>query len=434
MASTMTFRPVVHLKCDVQQYAWGKMGSASQVAQLRLSAQQEHAKISSAGFEVDEGKPYAELWMGSHPKAPATVVGSHLPADMPFIQYLEDNLESSLGDAITKEYDGKLPFLFKVLSISKALSIQAHPTKEHAKILHQQAPDKYPDPNHKPEMAIALTPFEAMCGFREAKDIIGFFQNIPELQTVVGKDVCDAFTADPSVATLKACFAALMHCDDEVVRQQLSQLVLRLQAQQTSGSFSAEDEAKFCASLLLRTHGQFPGDVGCFAMYFLNVINLQPGEAIFLGPNIPHAYMSGDCVECMACSDNVVRAGLTPKFKDKATLVDMLDYTMSSPSARIFRWHADGEDAPEYRVYDPPVPEFTVIHGSFDKGEHTVKPRNGPSIFLVTEGSGTVHASPDVTVPICRGSVLFVGNNVAHKLTADQPVQFYQAVCIPASS
>ena len=72
----------------------------------------------------------------------------------------------------------------QVLSIQKALSIQAHPTKDHGKILHQDAPDKYPDPNHKPEMAIALTPFEAMCGFRPAEEIVGFFENMAELKAV----------------------------------------------------------------------------------------------------------------------------------------------------------------------------------------------------------------------------------------------------------
>lgn len=136
-----------------------------------------------------------------------------------------------------------------------------------------------------------------------------------------------------------------------------------------------------------------------------------------------------DCVECMACSDNVVRAGLTPKFKDKATLCSMLDYTMSPSQSRIFAWYSE-DDAPQYHVYDPPVPEFTVISVSFSKGQHSLKPRNGPSIVLIVEGQGTLQAEGSKEpISFRRGYVLFMGPNTACSLNAQGDVALYQAVC-----
>ena len=93
----------------------------------------------------------------------------------------------ALGEEVAKRFDNKLPFLFKVLSINKALSIQAHPTKEHAQQLHKASPSNYPDPNHKPEMAIALRDFEGFCGFRPLVEVARFIVAIPELRHVIGQ-------------------------------------------------------------------------------------------------------------------------------------------------------------------------------------------------------------------------------------------------------
>lgn len=111
--------------------------------------------------------------------------------------------------------------------------------------------------------------------------------------------------------------------------------------------------------LLLQLHQQHPGDIGCFAIYFLNLLTLKPGEAMFLDANVPHAYLKGDCVECMACSDNTVRAGLTPKFIDVPTLCEMLNYTPSPSNNRLFA-PAQSQDDPYLSIYDPPVPDFTL--------------------------------------------------------------------------
>eukprot|EP00729_Bicosta_minor_P002219 gene2220-29826_t len=134
---------VFQLSCAVQQYAWGKIGEASAVAQFAASG--------IDGFTVDGAAPYAELWMGTHPKAPATINDPAIAADTPLGQWLTEN-PWALSKKVEEQFDGKLPFLFKVLSVNKALSIQAHPHKELAEKLHAADPAHYPDDNHKPEI------------------------------------------------------------------------------------------------------------------------------------------------------------------------------------------------------------------------------------------------------------------------------------------
>ena len=326
----------MELSCAVQCYAWGKIGSQSQVASYAPKACQE--------FQLDEEVTYAELWMGVHPSGPASLVREK--------QLLSEHIAKTpevLGAKVREKFGDQLPFLFKVLSVNKALSIQAHPNKRHAEELHAERPNIYKDPNHKPEIAIALTNFEGLCGFRPLEEIQGFFKTIPELATVC--DPCDgliAATQDNYEESLRNCFESLMLCSKETLQQQLQSLKTRITSENKSDSVS---------ELFLRLHDQYPGDVGCFVIFFLNHLKLSPGEAMFLGPNVPHAYLSGDCVEVMANSDNVVRAGLTPKLIDTPTLVSMLDYCCTQPHVRLFTPSQPSDSCLEF---DPPVPDFSV--------------------------------------------------------------------------
>lgn len=152
------------LSCVVQQYAWGKTGASSEVARLLAS--------SDPSARISEDQPYAELWMGAHPRGDAKILGSQKTLG----QWIAEN-QDCLGSKVKATFHGKLPFLFKVLSVETALSIQAHPNKELAEKLHLQAPQHYPDANHKPEMAIALTSFQGLCGFRPVEEIVAFLQS-----------------------------------------------------------------------------------------------------------------------------------------------------------------------------------------------------------------------------------------------------------------
>ena len=191
-----------------------------------------------------------------------------------------------------------LSFLFKVLSIRTALSIQAHPDKRLAGQLHAENPNAYKDDNHKPEMTLALTDFEALSCFVSHEELRDAIVGVPELAECVGKEESEALAADllrPEArqGALKSAFRAVMTRDAEVVKGLIGRLVRRLQ----SSTDLTEKER-----LILRLDSQYPGDVGIFAAYFLNYIKIKPGQAIYLEANEPHAYLSGNCVEVMATS------------------------------------------------------------------------------------------------------------------------------------
>ncbi len=143
------------LSPSVKNYPWGRLGKSSLVAELSL--------LPDA---ISEVTPYAELWMGSHPSDPSSI----LPEGPLLLEYIQAN-PKSLGERVLAKYGPQLPFLFKVLSVEKALSIQAHPDKSLAGILHKRDPANYPDDNHKPELALAVSQFEVLCGFRSLEEI-----------------------------------------------------------------------------------------------------------------------------------------------------------------------------------------------------------------------------------------------------------------------
>ncbi|XP_064238670.1 mannose-6-phosphate isomerase isoform X4 [Aotus nancymaae] len=436
---------VFPLSCAVQQYAWGKMGSNSEVARLLAS--------SDPLAQIAEDKPYAEwrksqsigrlsplllklqnLWMGTHPRGDAKILDNRI-SQKTLGQWIAEN-QDSLGSKVKDTFNGNLPFLFKVLSVETALSIQAHPNKELAEKLHLQAPQHYPDANHKPEMAIALTPFQGLCGFRPVEEIVTFLNKVPEFLVLIGDDAATHLKQSMSrdsqavASALKSCFSHLMKSEKKVVVEQLNLLVKRISQQVAAGN-NMED---IFGELLMQLHQQYPGDVGCFAIYFLNLLTLKPGEAMFLEANMPHAYLKGDCVECMACSDNTVRAGLTPKFIDVPTLCEMLSYTPSSSKDRLFLPTRSQED-PYLSIYDPPVPDFTImkmeVPGSVT--EYKVLALDSASILLMVQGTVTASTPTAQTpIPLQRGSVLFTGANesVSLKLTEPKNLLIFRACCL----
>ncbi|XP_005069646.1 mannose-6-phosphate isomerase isoform X1 [Mesocricetus auratus] len=422
----MASQRVFPLSCVVQQYAWGKMGSNSEVACLLAS--------SDPLAQISEDKPYAELWMGTHPRGDARILDNSI-SQKTLGQWIADN-QNCLGTKVKDTFNGKLPFLFKVLSVETALSIQAHPNKELAEKLHLQAPQHYPDANHKPEMAIALTSFQGLCGFRPVEEIVTFLKKVPELQSLTGEDATEQLKQSMSggpeavASALRNCFSHLMKAEKKVVVEQLNLLVKRI-SQQVSAGNSMDD---ICGKLLLQLHQQYPGDIGCFAIYFLNLLTLKPGEAMFLEANVPHAYLKGDCVECMACSDNTVRAGLTPKFIDVPTLCEMLNYTPSPSKDRLFT-PTRSQDDPYLSIYDPPVPDFTVmkmeVPGSVT--EYKILAVDSASILLMVQGTVTA-TTPTVQgeIPLQRGGVLFIGANesVSLKLTVAKDLLIFRACCL----
>ncbi|WVQ95431.1 mannose-6-phosphate isomerase, class I [Kwoniella sp. CBS 9459] len=435
----------------VQSYDWGKKGSASLAAQL--------GEVSVDGFQIDEDKTYAELWMGTHPTLPSKLSSGSLLKD-----HLADN-QPLIGDKIINKFeagDGSLPFLFKVLSIGTALSIQAHPDKQLAQRLFKERPDVYKDPNYKPEMAIALTPFLAFLNFLPLPTLLLNLLSVPELDSIIPSELTSSLAASLTLPTtrppdsflfqplksspkpeqkdiLKQIFNALMSAEKSDVDKAIASLVERYQKKDEEGEISGVE--KPVVDLLLMLNEQYPSDVGVLCVFFLNVVELKAGEAAFLEANSPHAYIKGDIIECMATSDNVVRAGLTPKLRDVPTLVEMLTYDASPGDKQLLKPTkfdsptSSGEEASpsKTQLYDPPIEEFSVLRVELLSGEKTShRAIDGPSITIVTKGKGAVSSDSASNgegdkVEFTRGDVLFVGAGEQVTWTAEDDVEVFRA-------
>ncbi|XP_037403982.1 mannose-6-phosphate isomerase 1-like [Triticum dicoccoides] len=405
--------PPLRLRCGVQQYEWGRRGAASLVA--RLSA-------ADSAAEIDEARPYAELWMGTHPAAPSAV----LPGGEPLGTWLARN-PAALGPAVAARWAGDLPFLFKVLSVAKPLSIQAHPDKGLAELLHAMRPATYRDANHKPEMAIAVTDFRALFGFAGIQELKDVIRTVPEVAGLIGHEDADKLMTvkeyhdgNDVKSSLQSAFAKLMTASKEAVSEAVNKLKGRLNDESEIRTLTEKEE------LVLSLERQYPEDVGVLAALLFNYVKLSPGEAIYIGANEPHAYLSGECIECMATSDNVVRAGLTPKYRDVQTLCSMLTYKQIFPE--ILR----GVPVQPYvRRYTPPTDEFEVDCCLLPPGEVVVMPPvPGPSIFLVMTGEGEVQAdSMSDGEKAKEGDVFFVPAHTEVRLSASghATMQLYRA-------
>ncbi|KAJ5618960.1 mannose-6-phosphate isomerase [Penicillium lagena] len=419
--------PLLRLQCGVNSYDWGKLGQESCAAKYA-------ATTAAPDFTVEAEKPYAELWMGTHPSLPS----KDTETQRTLLDLVQDN-QALLSTDISERYGGRLPFLFKVLSIRKALSIQAHPNKKLAEKLHARDARNYPDDNHKPEMTIAITPFEGLCGFRPLSEITYFLQAVEPLRRLIGdqkasefeqivkgnEDSDDLEVMQRNKDALRSIFTSLMESSPESIEAATKDLIAA--AENTPASFATLPDAADAnhlqpaelAAIVTRLNGQFPNDIGLFVFFMLNFVRLAPGEAMFLKADDIHAYISGDIIECMASSDNVVRAGFTPKFKDVDTLTQMLTYSY----APIEEQKLEPKDYP-YTIlnataytsgsssilYDPPIEEFSVVKTDLIRtgAKATFDPIGGPSILICTAGRGRITVG-NKTEEIQEGYVFFVG-------------------------
>ena len=333
------------------------------------------------------GQPAAELWLGAHPDDPSFAPEHGTTLD----RLIAADPVGLLGAAVAERFDGRLPFLFKVLAADKALSIQVHPdlaqaragyADEDARGVPRDSPERnYTDPNHKPELLCALTEFDALCGFR------------PVARTLALIDALDVAELAPFRALLagpdglRAAFTALLTLHDP---KPLVEAVVAGARRVYEGPWAAAARATLVAA------GDFPGDVGAVLALLLNAVRLRPGEAIFLGAGNVHAYLRGVGVEIMANSDNVLRCGLTPKHVDVPELLRITDFTeLADPI-----WpRVEGG-------FTVPVPDFAL---SVVDPDGSVAVRDtGPAIVLCVDGPGTVEAFGSA-VDLERGRAAFVG-------------------------
>ena len=327
------------------------------------------------GIPNPAGKPQAELWMGAHPNGCSEVV---LAGDVQKLSTLINSAPAAvLGDATQARF-GSLPFLFKVLCAEKALSIQVHPSKaqaeagfareEAAGIDAKAANRNYKDPNHKPELVFALTPYQAMNGFRAIPAILALFERV-KLATIA--DLVAALAANQHEAGLQHFFHQLLILTGPRKEDALAGLLAYAAAHQDEETFA----------LVTSLAAQYPGDVGLFSPLLLNVVTLQPGQAMYLDACTPHAYVRGTGLEIMANSDNVLRAGLTPKYIDVAELLDCTRCLAKPDDQILLSPRMEGA----VQHYDVPVPDFTF--SVYPAGEHALTTTSAEILFAI---DGTV--------------------------------------------
>lgn len=391
---------------SIQHYAWGTTNEAAFIPKF-------------LGRPVEPDTPYAELWIGAHPKAP-----SHVLADGKTIainEWISRFPERLLGQRVAEQFDN-LPFLFKVLSAGQALSIQTHPNKKQAEILHAKDPEHYPDDNHKPEIAIALDHLTALVGFKTLPELQNMLEDYPEISVLMGlhtSEAIDHFFNDQPDQTesqiLQLFYTSLLqkslNAPDQLL-QAINALRKRLQFEY---ALTEADELFLELSEIYTD-----ADIGLFSLYAFNLVHLEKGEGVFLEAGIPHAYVKGNIVECMANSDNVVRAGLTPKFKDIQTLIDIVQYKPGK--LPIFK---DDFKQDAY-TYQTPVPEFVVTRRSLNKGKSLKIADASMHMVLVLEGKAEL-TWPDGSAVYSQGDVVFIPACLPeYQWKAEAPLMLYE--------
>jgi mannose-6-phosphate isomerase len=334
--------------------------------------------------DVPGDDPAAEMWVGTHPRLPSRLADDDRPLD---------------------EVAGRLPFLLKVLAADRPLSLQVHPNKEQAETgyaaenaagIPLDAPHRvYRDDNHKPEMAYAITQFETLVGFRPTAEILRILDH---LETPLADRLSKELHEDPGFPGIVRLVERLLR--DPVPADEVEGVVAEARRHLADGT---DVKRAFATVVELAEH--HPGDVGVVVGLLLNRLTLQPGEAAFLGAGIIHAHLSGMCLEVMATSDNVLRAGLTSKHIDPEGLVA----TLAGGFSRLARVTPDPYDHATI-VLNPGVDEFAlaVTQCSGADGDGVEPPPAGHRLLICTGGVVTVRAETGQELELRRGDTVHV--------------------------
>ncbi|MFF1500946.1 mannose-6-phosphate isomerase, class I [Streptomyces sp. NPDC058316] len=372
------------LSNTVRPYAWGSTTAIPELLGI-----------------APTGEPQAEMWMGAHPGAPSRLTRMTGTGEAGHEQALTEVIaadpERELGRATVEKFGPRLPFLLKLLAAGAPLSLQVHPDlaqagrgyeDEERRSVPIDAPHRtYKDANHKPELICALTPFAGLCGFRRPTEAA-------EAMAALGidslKPYVDLLGAHPEEAALREVLTAILSADPMDMAETVNRAAAA--AERLGGAHAP----------YARIAHHFPGDPGVLAAMLLNYVELQPGEALFLGAGVPHAYLDGLGVEIMANSDNVLRCGLTPKHIDVPELLRIVRFEATDPGVLRPEASPSGEE-----LYETPVDEFRLSRFDLSPGADPVElTRGAPQILLCTAGApkaGTLGLTPGTSVFVPSG-------------------------------
>ncbi|MBE8595013.1 mannose-6-phosphate isomerase [Xenorhabdus sp. BG5] len=346
----------------IQRYDWGSKTALTDIY----------------GIENADNQPMAELWMGAHPKCSSLVTDPQTGETIALNTLINKEPEKYLGEKVAKQFQ-RLPFLFKVLCAAQPLSIQVHPDKTSAEIGFAKenaqgipldsAQRNYKDDNHKPELVYALTPFKAINAFRPLSEIAQLLDYVsaahPDIQT---------FLQQPTEQNLAFLFSQLLNMQGE--QKHLAMAVLKSALNCHQGE--PWDTIKKMTSF-------YPDDNGLFAPLLLNVVELEPGQAMFLYARTPHAYLDGVALEVMANSDNVLRAGLTSKHIDVPELMANLDFIPKAADTLLTI------PRPEKDALNYPVPVNDFCFSVYSVSEQPISLENdSASVLFCVEGQAVI--------------------------------------------
>lgn len=378
-------RKIGRLKNTIQEYAWG---SKTAIPEL-------------LGQPVPAEKPQAELWMGAHPKAPSQVLSDGLWRSLP--EVIQENPEETLGQKVAARFSNKLPFLFKVLAAAKPLSIQAHPNKEQAGQgfvrenelgIPLDAPHRnYRDDNHKPEIICALTPFWALNGFRRIDETLRLLEEarIPDLAEIVS-----VLQSHSNRDGLKKFFNHLMTMESGKQGKIVEQAV----------NFAEKRTSEEPVWMwMIKLNDEYPGDIGVLSPLFLNLVRLEPQQAMYLPAGELHGYLEGVGMELMANSDNVLRGGLTPKHIDVEELLAVLNFLDGDLNILSPEILTSGE-----AIFSTEAEEFVLSVLKIRKAAPFNSPRNrSVEMMMCTEGEVTItDLSAGETTLLTKGASIMV--------------------------
>ena len=355
---------IYRLTGQVQHYAWG---GKNYIASL-------------IGLNSAKDQSCAEWWLGAHPSAPSEI--ENVTGKQSLIEFLSQN-PTALGQASRQQFGDELPYLLKILDVEKPLSIQLHPTKAQAEKGFEAENAKgvsltdntrtYKDRNHKPEMMIALSEFWLLHGFKTKSQILATLNARPSLQPLAKK---------LSTQNLAEFYADVMLADQSTLANWLLPIIETNQQPYQKGVL-ALDNPDYWMLYTMEAMAILPEklDAGLVCFYLFNIVHLKEGEGIFQDAGGPHAYLRGQNVELMACSDNVIRGGLTPKYVDIVELLKIVDCREVTPQIIS----AAPQNQSEF-TYKTPVNDFALAQIRVEPQQHTELNLQSAGILLVMQG------------------------------------------------
>ncbi len=376
MSQTTTIYP---LRGVIQHYAWGG----------------QHYIPSLLGTENADGQPHAEYWIGTHSKGPAQV-----------------KVDADWQDLTTLT---KLPYLLKILDVNAMLSIQSHPNKGQAQIgfdreneagIPLDAPHRvFRDDNHKPELMVALSDFWLLHGFRSLESIRQWVQEMPAFRAAFSEEITD----------IESFYTRIMRMSEAEQRSILTDLQQDLKEVDTED----KDLPHYWALRAFESYGMDPG---IFSIYLYNLVHLRTGEAIYQEAGIPHAYLEGQNIEIMANSDNVFRAGLTPKHIDIDLLLAHLSFDTVVPKVITSEASSSFE-----RRYPSPATEFEIRIIDVTAATQVTINSFSPECYFVLDGQ--VQIESEANDFLCqKGESFYASKDIQIQLNALSDTRLVRAI------